>query len=154
MAYSSIAHLGGMLAASSVSNTLTTLYLIIYIVLSLTTITIFAKTNFNITTQCNQLSQWTYALIIINLLSLGGLPPFLGFTPKWVLINTMLPNNLFMPTILVLTSLITLFFYLRLSYSAFLISKSPTSAAQKPTALIIIISTISIWALPVAIRLN
>jgi NADH-ubiquinone oxidoreductase chain 2 len=56
------------------------------------------------------------------LLSSGGLPPFLGFIPKWVIIQAVIINRLApITTIVVLTSLITLYYYLKISYSRFII---------------------------------
>nr|YP_010990236.1 NADH dehydrogenase subunit 2 [Pylorgus sordidus]WOW98220.1 NADH dehydrogenase subunit 2 [Pylorgus sordidus] len=51
----------------------------------------------------------------IMLLSLGGMPPMLGFLPKWMVIQTMLYNNMYLLMMLMLLmSLITLFYYMRL----------------------------------------
>jgi NADH-ubiquinone oxidoreductase chain 2 len=30
----------------------------------------------------------------MSVLSLGGLPPFLGFLPKWIVIQTIITNNI------------------------------------------------------------
>ena len=54
---------------------------------------------------------------------IGGLPPFLGFLPKWIVIQSVVINNqLFLISILIVITLITLFFYLRLCYSAFILN--------------------------------
>nr|AJF48475.1 NADH dehydrogenase subunit 2 [Sweltsa longistyla] len=65
--------------------------------------------------------------IVTTLLSLGGLPPFLGFLPKWLIIQSMVEANL-MPiiTTMVIMTLITLFYYLRLSFGAFMLTYSET----------------------------
>ena len=60
-------------------------------------------------------------IIFTSLLSLGGLPPFLGFLPKWIVIQAIITNNIApLATVVVVTSLITLYYYLKISYSSFI----------------------------------
>jgi NADH-ubiquinone oxidoreductase chain 2 len=62
-------------------------------------------------------------VLIFNLLSLGGLPPFLGFIPKWLIINQLTINYQYLLTfILIAFTLITLYFYLRICYSGFILN--------------------------------
>lgn len=77
----------------------------------------------------NQLFSWFVNrkilkfTLFINFLSLGGLPPFLGFLPKWLVIQQLtLCNQYFILTLIIISTLITLFFYLRICYSAFIIN--------------------------------
>nr|YP_008994254.1 NADH dehydrogenase subunit 2 [Ophiacantha linea]AGQ49788.1 NADH dehydrogenase subunit 2 [Ophiacantha linea] len=56
--------------------------------------------------------------LVLSLLSLSGLPPFIGFVYKWVIFNTLLNNNfVLICLILILCSLISLFFYLQVCFS-------------------------------------
>nr|AGI51564.1 NADH dehydrogenase subunit 2 [Sinochlora retrolateralis] len=124
MAYSSINHIGWMLAALSSSNNTWLFYFTIYSFLSVSVISIFMM---SCTYHANQLNltltnntPLKFCLFFL-LLSLGGLPPFLGFLPKWLVIQTLVESNqLFLLTIMVITTLLTLFFYLRLSFTSFL----------------------------------
>ena len=51
-----------------------------------------------------------------SLLSLGGLPPFLGFLPKRIVIQAIITNNIApLATTVVVTSLITIYYYLKIS---------------------------------------
>nr|YP_009560221.1 NADH dehydrogenase subunit 2 [Oxysarcodexia avuncula]QAA79119.1 NADH dehydrogenase subunit 2 [Oxysarcodexia avuncula] len=126
MAYSSINHLGWMLAAMYNSNVLWMTYFLFYTFLTFTMIFMF---NMFKTSHINQLftlifhSKAMKFFLFFNLLSLGGLPPFLGFLPKWLVIQSLTINNqLFLLTFMVLMTLITLYFYIRLSYSAFMLN--------------------------------
>nr|YP_010429140.1 NADH dehydrogenase subunit 2 [Serengetimys pernanus]USQ66568.1 NADH dehydrogenase subunit 2 [Serengetimys pernanus] len=121
MAYSSIAHMGWMLAIITFNPTLTLLNLIIYILL---TTTMFMALMLNSSTSISSISLlWnktpaTLALMSITLLSLGGLPPLTGFLPKWVIITELLKNNcLTLATTMAMMALLNLFFYTRLIYS-------------------------------------
>nr|YP_009126975.1 NADH dehydrogenase subunit 2 [Sarcophaga crassipalpis]AFZ41146.1 NADH dehydrogenase subunit 2 [Sarcophaga crassipalpis]AMH85656.1 NADH dehydrogenase subunit 2 [Sarcophaga bullata] len=126
MAYSSINHLGWMLAAMYDSNLMWMTYFMFYAFLTFTMIFMF---NMFKTSHINQLftlsfhSKTMKFFLFFNLLSLGGLPPFLGFLPKWLVIQSLTMNNqLFLLTFMVLMTLITLYFYMRLSYSAFMLN--------------------------------
>lgn len=60
-------------------------------------------------------------IIFMNLLSLGGLPPFTGFIIKWILLIEIYNFiNVFVNFILILTSIILIYFYLRLTINRFL----------------------------------
>jgi len=56
-------------------------------------------------------------IISLNILSLGGLPPFLGFTAKLRIILSALASKIFIIFLpLILRSLVSLFFYARVIY--------------------------------------
>nr|WFP43266.1 NADH dehydrogenase subunit 2 [Tegrolcinia mirotibialis] len=126
LAYSSINHLGWMVSAMIINESMWMMYFIIYSILNLSIIFLFN------TYQLFFISQ-TY-LIMNNqpivkfcfstlMLSLGGLPPFLGFLPKWLVIQGLITlNQLLLSTLMVITTLITLFYYIRLTFSGFLFS--------------------------------
>ena len=75
-------------------------------------------------------------MIFTSLLSLGGLPPFLGFLPNWIVIQTIITNNIApLATIVVVTSLITLYYYLKISYQTQFythFNKKQTNNKQQP----------------------
>nr|YP_009560383.1 NADH dehydrogenase subunit 2 [Peckia resona]QAB06044.1 NADH dehydrogenase subunit 2 [Peckia resona]QAB06057.1 NADH dehydrogenase subunit 2 [Peckia resona] len=126
MAYSSINHLGWMLAAMYDSNLLWMTYFMFYTFLTFSMIFMFNMFKTSHVTQLFTLSFHSKVMkffLFFNLLSLGGLPPFLGFLPKWMVIQSLTMNNqLFLLTFMVLMTLITLYFYLRISYSAFMLN--------------------------------
>nr|ABY57656.1 NADH dehydrogenase subunit 2 [Paraleucophenga tanydactylia] len=126
MAFSSINHLGWMLSTMSMSESILMTYFFYYSLLSMTLIMIF--NSFKIF-HINQLfslhfnSKILKFTLFMNFLSLGGLPPFLGFMPKWIVIQYLAFNNqYFILMILLSFTLITLFFYLRMCYSAFMLN--------------------------------
>nr|YP_010895145.1 NADH dehydrogenase subunit 2 [Iteaphila macquarti]WJW73671.1 NADH dehydrogenase subunit 2 [Iteaphila macquarti] len=126
MAFSSINHLGWMIAAMISTESLWMIYFLMYSFLSLTMIYFF--NNFKVY-HLNQLfsmfleSKSVKFIMFLNLLSLGGLPPFLGFFPKWMVIQYLTFNNhLFLMAMMTMMTLITLFFYLRICYSAFMLN--------------------------------
>nr|ANI86923.1 NADH dehydrogenase subunit 2 [Dopasia gracilis] len=160
IAYSSIAHLGWMATILTKSNKLALLNLITYILIStpmmLSLLFSSTKTTKDLT------ATWTTSpmltpLTMITLLSLGGLPPLSGFMPKWLTLEELLTQDMApLATILAMSSLLSLFFYLRLSYSlSMTISPSPTKTSGKwrlmPNTTTLLLSTtlpLSILALP------
>nr|QWL15079.1 NADH dehydrogenase subunit 2 [Xenostrongylus variegatus] len=119
LTYSSINHIGWMLASMMFSNSIWMIYFIIYSLISTNLILIFFNLNiFYLKQLFNSMnySKMLKFLFSLNFLSLGGLPPFLGFMPKWLTIYFLIQNKLYiMTTMLIVFTLMTLFFYLRIS---------------------------------------
>lgn len=122
-AFSSINHLGWILAA------IQTIWLVYFLLYSLLSFRIIYFFNMFKISHLNQLfslyfnSKIIKIFIFLNLLSLGGLPPFLGFFSKWIVIQYVAINRqLFLLFVLTVTTLITLYFYLRICYAAFIIN--------------------------------
>nr|AMN09031.1 NADH dehydrogenase subunit 2 [Pedicia sp. ZK-2016] len=131
MAFSSINHLGWMLAAMLVSENLWMFYFMFYSFLSFTLVFMFnAFKLFHISQTFSMFSNYPVIkfCLFMSLLSLGGLPPFLGFLPKWMVIQSMVEHNfIFLMIIMVCLTLITLYFYIRICYSAFMLNYWETS---------------------------
>nr|QBF01243.1 NADH dehydrogenase subunit 2 [Stegana undulata] len=126
MAFSSINHLGWMITALIFNESIWLIYFLIYSFLSF--IITFMFNNFKMF-HFNQMfslffnSKILKFILFMNFLSLGGLPPFLGFLPKWLVIQQLsLESHYFILMILMMSTLITLFFYLRICYSAFMLN--------------------------------
>nr|BCD33141.1 NADH dehydrogenase subunit 2 [Channa marulius] len=140
LAYSSIAHLGWMVLVLQFTPTLTLLTLLTYIIMTSSLFLIF---KLNKATNINTLAtSWTKAPTLTSitpllLLSLGGLPPLTGFMPKWLILQELTKQNLpLTATLAALTALLSLYFYLRLSYAMTL-----TLSPNNPTG-------ITPWRLP------
>nr|ABA41159.1 NADH dehydrogenase subunit 2 [Stenocercus chota] len=121
MAYSSIAHFGWMAAISTMLTNIMMLNLIIYIMMTITMFTALimtkSKTIQNMTTTW-ALSPALTTATLLTLLSLSGLPPLTGFMPKWLIINELIHQNFIITTsLMTMSTLLSLFFYLRLTYT-------------------------------------
>nr|YP_010172277.1 NADH dehydrogenase subunit 2 [Macroderma gigas]QSH39843.1 NADH dehydrogenase subunit 2 [Macroderma gigas] len=121
LAYSSIAHMGWMTAILSYNPTLMLLNLTLYILMTTTTFMLFM---FNSSTTTLALSHsWNKSPMIaastlMIMLSLGGLPPLTGFLPKWMIMQELIKNeNIILPTLMAMMTLLSLFFYMRLTYT-------------------------------------
>nr|NP_443555.1 NADH dehydrogenase subunit 2 [Danacetichthys galathenus]BAB70249.1 NADH dehydrogenase subunit 2 [Danacetichthys galathenus] len=132
MAYSSIAHLGWMTLVIQFSSPLALLALFTYMIM---TSSLFITFKINSSTTINSLAiSWTKTPVLaamtpLLLLSLGGLPPMTGFMPKWMIIQELTKQDLAPTgTLAALAALLSLYFYLRLSYTTAL-TLSPGSAS-------------------------
>nr|AAP72048.1 NADH dehydrogenase subunit II [Pristimantis museosus] len=120
LAYSSIAHLGWMTASIKLCPQLSILNFYLYILMTSTLFLTFLSLN---TKNISELtSSWPKSptltsMSMLTLLSLSGLPPLTGFMPKWLITQEMVKHdlNIFALTML-LSTLLSLFFYLRLTY--------------------------------------
>uniref|UniRef100_Q2M4E3 NADH-ubiquinone oxidoreductase chain 2 n=1 Tax=Anolis cyanopleurus TaxID=323580 RepID=Q2M4E3_9SAUR len=159
MAYSSIAHLGWMAAISSILTNILILNLLIYLIMTTSMFCFLITTNSKTikdTTTIWTLSPMMTIMMMLLLLSLGGLPPLTGFLPKWLIMEELINQNLILLiTMMTLSSLLSLFFYVRLAYTTTLtLSPNTTQTtfkwrfypSMKP--LIMIPTMISILMLP------
>nr|AEB39267.1 NADH dehydrogenase subunit 2 [Leucostethus fugax] len=135
LAFSSIAHLGWMIAILKFAPQLTLLNFILYIIM---TSTLFLILIFMESKNIMQLStSWPKSpalvtLSLLSLLSLSGLPPLTGFMPKWLIAQELIKQNLTLFAFLILmATLLSLFFYLRLTYTMSL-TLAPNSSFSPP----------------------
>nr|YP_010287416.1 NADH dehydrogenase subunit 2 [Somatina indicataria]UKT61747.1 NADH dehydrogenase subunit 2 [Somatina indicataria] len=125
LAFSSINNLGWMISSIIISENLWLFYLLMYSFLISMMIFLFYMLNVFF---INQLFILNLKILIklnlmINFLSLGGLPPFIGFFPKWIVINFLMMNKFYLLTLIfVMMSLLMLFFYIRIIYSSFILN--------------------------------
>nr|YP_009745906.1 NADH dehydrogenase subunit 2 [Sciara ruficauda]QIH95751.1 NADH dehydrogenase subunit 2 [Sciara ruficauda] len=126
MAFSSINHIGWMITAMMFNENLWLIYFLLYSFLNFSIIYFFNNFKIYYLNQMYSLFMNSSILkfnLLTSILSLGGLPPFLGFFPKWLIINSLLFMKMnFMNLFLIMMSLITLFYYLKISLSAFLLN--------------------------------
>nr|APG38531.1 NADH dehydrogenase subunit 2 [Kaloula sp. East Luzon] len=120
MAFSSIGHLGWMVIILKFDPNLTMFNFILYIIM--TSAMFMALLTLNATKMSQLSTSWpktpTLALITtLTLLSLGGLPPLTGFAPKLMISAELIKqSSLVFTGIMLLTSLLALYFYIRMAY--------------------------------------
>nr|UBN08918.1 NADH dehydrogenase subunit 2 [Panesthia sloanei] len=160
LTYSSINHMAWMLIAMLMGESVWILYFMIYSLLVLSVVTIVAPLQISFVNQTffiNSETKIVKLMMYTSLLSLGGLPPFLGFLPKWIIIQHMIVNwSLTMISIMVVMSLVTLYYYLRISYSSFIIlSLEPNwifmnNESNSYSSFAIMMTTISVMGLMIS----
>nr|AAZ06507.1 NADH dehydrogenase subunit 2 [Anolis loveridgei] len=160
MAYSSIAHLGWMISISSIMTNIMIFNLMMYLIMTTAlfcSLILSKSKTIQDTTTTWTLSPTTTIMMMMLLLSLGGLPPLTGFVPKWLILEELVTQNLIpTATIMAASALLSLFFYLRLTYTTAL-TLSPNTTQMKykwrlkpnfTTPLMLATSTMAIFSLP------
>nr|WEY05478.1 NADH dehydrogenase subunit 2 [Ornithoptera alexandrae] len=121
MTFSSINNLGWMLLSLMISNMLWFFYFFFYSFLIGIVCLMFNMFNVSFMNQLF-IFNMNYSIkfsLFLNFLSLSGLPPLLGFFPKWIIINFLINNNfLLICLIFIFMSLIMMFIYIRIIYSS------------------------------------
>nr|QNP10110.1 NADH dehydrogenase subunit 2 [Ochthebius colveranus] len=128
LAYSSINHMGWMLSSMFFMESIWMVYFLIYSLISMNII--FMLKIFNIfflkqlfTELNNKINLKMF--FIMNFISLAGMPPFLGFMPKWLTIQSLIENGLmFLPLLMVITTLLTIYFYTRVALSTIILNSN------------------------------
>nr|WAB21649.1 NADH dehydrogenase subunit 2 [Melipotes ater] len=161
LAFSSISHLGWMAIIICYNPKLTLLNFYLY---CLITMTVFLTLNtMKVMKLSTLMTTWAKipslsSILVLTLLSLAGLPPLTGFLPKWLIIQELTKQDMALTaTIISLLSLLSLFFYLRLTYCTAITLPPHTMNhmkqwhTNKPTNVFIAISaTLSITLLPLS----
>nr|ACF04907.1 NADH dehydrogenase subunit 2 [Calyptraea chinensis] len=125
LAYSSISHLGWIFFSCIYSETVMVIYLAIYIMITFGLFLSLLHSNlFIMKVSKKMLDSMVSAKItmMVLFLTLGGLPPFLGFFSKWLVMYVSLTVETFSFSLffLILGNLISLSYYLSLSFNIYL----------------------------------
>nr|YP_010759060.1 NADH dehydrogenase subunit 2 [Oedipoda miniata]WEX31970.1 NADH dehydrogenase subunit 2 [Oedipoda miniata] len=135
MAYSSISHSAWMISSMIVSENMWELYFYIYCLLNSILVMTFKKMKLLFMNQIflmGNLKTEIKFMMMLSLLSMGGLPPMMGFLPKWIVIQSLINNNMTaMMVLMVMFTTITLYYYMRISFSAMILSNTENSWMTK-----------------------
>nr|AIZ97049.1 NADH dehydrogenase subunit 2 [Papurana kreffti] len=159
IAFSSIGHLGWMVVILKFNPLLSLFNFFIYIIMTtamfMSLISVDSTKMSQISTSWHKTPALTTTLMLI-LLSLAGLPPLTGFAPKLLITLELVKQSaLLLAAMIMLTSLLALFFYLRLTYIITLTLPPNTHnsltiwrTTKKPHPTTAIINTLALIMLP------
>lgn len=119
LAISSINNSTWILFAILINEKLWINYFIIYSILNFLIIKILYNYNINYINQLKffNLNFFFKLNILILIFSIIGLPPIIGFLIKWILIKTLIYNNIYIIIIiLIILTILNLFFYIKITY--------------------------------------
>jgi NADH-quinone oxidoreductase subunit N len=145
LAYSSIAHGGyllvGLVAANQVGKAAILFYLLAYAVTNLAAFGVIAMLSSR-QRESDELRDYAglwythpalAALMTVCLLSLGGLPPTVGFIGKWYIFSAAVSAGYYGLAIIgVLTSVISVFFYLRVVVMMYMADRDQAAPVPAP----------------------
>ena len=119
LAYSSIGHMGWIIAGITFSPSSAFMYFIIYLVISFGVATTCMLSNVGpLKNTLNPQKNLYHKLLIPIIISLGGLPPLAGFIPKLLVLSSI--NSVLVPLILMASSLMNLTYYLNFIFTSYL----------------------------------
>ena len=125
LAFSSIGKMGWITITSIYSFNAALSMLILYLIIKTTIFLILDYLKISTLGHLNataQISPIRIVLIILTMLSLGGLPPLTGFMIKFFSLNSLIAKNfIVLSSLLIIGALLSLFFYLRISFNTRLI---------------------------------
>nr|UZN43725.1 NADH dehydrogenase subunit 2 [Ixodes ovatus] len=115
LAFSSISHMSWIMSLIFINQNFWMIYFIIYSIILMKIINILNKNNLLLIINLNsmKMSMLDKISLFSFLLSLGGLPPFLGFFSKWVAVMLITKKFILILVVLIVSSLINLYFYMR-----------------------------------------
>nr|YP_010693407.1 NADH dehydrogenase subunit 2 [Gonopsis coccinea]WCB99289.1 NADH dehydrogenase subunit 2 [Gonopsis coccinea] len=119
MGYSSINHLGWMMAINKSMNKWM-IYFIIYSMMNMIICLNFMNNKVYFMNQMNEMNMNKTEKInlFLMMMSMGGMPPLIGFLPKWITIQFMMnQKEVFIILIMVMFSMVTLMYYMRIMIS-------------------------------------
>nr|AOY36093.1 NADH dehydrogenase subunit 2 [Indirana semipalmata] len=159
MAFSSIGHFGWMVIILKFNPQLTIYNFIFYLVMTAAMFFIMISLS---TTKVSDIStSWPKTPVLaasamLILLSLAGLPPLSGFSPKLLIILELIKQDtITLVALIMLASLLALFFYLRLTYilSLTMSPNSPNSLTSWRTKtatpqISSLLNTAALWTFP------
>nr|YP_009445865.1 NADH dehydrogenase subunit 2 [Eurythenes maldoror]ATX68773.1 NADH dehydrogenase subunit 2 [Eurythenes maldoror] len=128
LVFSSITHLSWLLTSITISQPLWLLYFSIYSLILISLTMILAKQQSYTLNHILLKTPLPLSLLsALSLMSLGGLPPFTGFLPKLMVVQTIsTQNHMFTLIALLSGTFISLFFYLRMFITHLFLTKTIT----------------------------
>nr|YP_009407032.1 NADH dehydrogenase subunit 2 [Typhlatya garciai]ASA39581.1 NADH dehydrogenase subunit 2 [Typhlatya garciai] len=137
ISYSSINHMAWLLAAITFNEQMWLIYFLSYTLISTSVVAILHSNqifHFNQLLIMNLLSKPLKLSLLLSMLSLGGMPPLLGFLPKMLVIQEFIfsQSSLIWLMTLLFSALLTLFFYLRMALSSFILASPKMKMSLSP----------------------
>lgn len=117
--YSSVAHIGWILLISFMSINILMFYYIFYVILRGALVGFFINKEIYYVNHLFIIKGKLEIILFlfIRLFSLGGLPPILGFYPKWLGLLLLLRGEyIFVCFLIIMLGVVSLYYYLRLGY--------------------------------------
>nr|ATN42484.1 NADH dehydrogenase subunit 2 [Calophya schini] len=127
MLFSSINNVGWMMLSMS-SIVMFTLFLSVYFIMNLVMIKFISKNSMTWIVQIKSFNLYSKLVFFSLMCSMSGIPPFLGFMPKWMIIKKIHSTLPLLTMISLISSVVTLFFYFKVTLTSILGSSSASKS--------------------------
>lgn len=129
LTYSSINHIAWILIRMINSSWIWLIYILIYSIRNLNLIIYLYYINIYYINQINLINSNKIfkIIILLNFISLRGIPPIIGFIPKWLTIFYIIENiNILITFIIIVSTLFHIYFYIRVITSSLILKIKET----------------------------
>ena len=154
LGYSTVAHVGflllGIISGTRAGYAASMFYIIVYSLMALGAFGMiivlggkgFESDRLDDFRGLNERSPWLAFLVLVVMLSMAGMPPFVGFWAKWsVLREVVAADHVWLATVAVLFTVIGLFYYLRVVWLVYFEKAADSAPPACGTDVKIMIST-------------
>ena len=154
LGYSTVAHVGflllGIISGTRTGYAASMFYIIVYALMGLGAFGMiivlggkgFESDRLDDFRGLNERSPWLAFLVLVVMLSMAGMPPFVGFWAKWsVLREVVAADQVWLATVAVLFTVIGLFYYLRVVWLVYFEKAADPAPPACATDVKIMIST-------------
>jgi len=165
--YSAIGHIGFILIGISAINQTaiesSLMYLFIYIIMTLSafiSLELLSSDSKSIDTindlkGLNNSHPWVALMLLFTMFSMIGIPPFIGFYAKWIILSTLIDSDMiYTATIAIIISVIAAYYYLKIVWYMYFeksdipLMKDTSSLLQKLILFIIGTSLLLLGLIP------
>nr|YP_011014836.1 NADH dehydrogenase subunit 2 [Epyhemisphaerius bistriatus]WQB38517.1 NADH dehydrogenase subunit 2 [Epyhemisphaerius bistriatus] len=153
MAYSSIANSTWMISAMFISKYMFLMFFSVYSTLTILLMKKLKNNNIMYLNQISTMSNIKKVNLSTMMLSLSGIPPLLGFFPKWVILKTMIKFSTIIPMTMLMSSAISTFIYIKMT-SPMMMSMSMIKKTKKETLKKNMTLMINLIGIPVVMTLS
>nr|WOW99087.1 NADH dehydrogenase subunit 2 [Paravarcia sp.] len=123
MAYSSISNSPWMIMSMMMSKQMFLMFFFMYSMLTIMTMKKMKESNIMFINQMTSKSMKKKINLIILILSMSGMPPMLGFLPKWMILEKMMLSSMLIPMMMILSSMTSTFIYMKMISMMVMMSK-------------------------------
>nr|YP_010990617.1 NADH dehydrogenase subunit 2 [Diostrombus politus]WOW99035.1 NADH dehydrogenase subunit 2 [Diostrombus politus] len=120
MAYSSISNSPWMISSMLMSKQQFMYFMLIYSTINWMLMSTFNKLNMMYMNQLKKMNKLQKINLISKILSISGMPPMLGFFPKWMIIQTMIIKSMIVSISMILSSMMSMFMYMKMTSTTIL----------------------------------
>nr|YP_011014810.1 NADH dehydrogenase subunit 2 [Gergithoides gibbosus]WQB38491.1 NADH dehydrogenase subunit 2 [Gergithoides gibbosus] len=153
MAYSSISNSTWMISSIFFSKQMFLVFMMVYSMLTITIMKKMKTENIMYMNQMNTMKKDSKLNFTINMMSLSGIPPLLGFLPKWFILQNMIQFSSFMSIVMILSSCISTFIYMKIA-SMMMIEMTITKKMKKEKSMYNISMMMNLTGIPMMIMLK
>nr|YP_010839101.1 NADH dehydrogenase subunit 2 [Raivuna sinica]WGG26898.1 NADH dehydrogenase subunit 2 [Raivuna sinica] len=154
LAYSSISNIPIMITAMKLSKLIFIYLMVIYSMINFMLMSMMKKMNTMFMNQMMKQNKLNKLMIMMNFLSMSGLPPMMGFYPKWLIIQMTIKFSMLISIAMITSSIISTFIYLKMMLPMLLNSiKIIPNKIKTKTEVISMINMTGIF-LPTILKMN